>query len=80
MFNHLVFHQKPHHSLSHSVAREIYQGWLKAQQVVNEQDPADLDEIDEKSDSNIDDGMHILSVISKLQVYINFAESELKIV
>ena len=29
MFNHLVYHQKPHHGLRHSTAREIYQEWMK---------------------------------------------------
>ena len=29
MFNHLVYHQKPHHGLRHSTAREIYQEWTK---------------------------------------------------
>ena len=29
MFNHLVYHQRPHHGLKHSTATEIFQGWLK---------------------------------------------------
>lgn len=71
MFNHLVYHQKPHHSLSHSTAREIHQGWLDAQKVVNENESANTDDITKKSDSNIDDGMHKhgfkLSVVVRLQ-------------
>ena len=58
MFNHLVYNQTPHHSISHSTAREMYQGWLDPQQVVNESEFAITDDITKKSDLNIDDGMY----------------------
>ena len=53
MFNHLVYNQTPHHSISHSTAREMYQGWLDSQQVVNESEFAITDDITKKSDLNI---------------------------
>ena len=42
MFNHLVYHQKPHHGLKHSTAREIYQKWIKHHDTISPS-PKDID-------------------------------------
>ena len=42
MFNHLVYHQKPHHGLRHSTAREIYQEWMKQHNTISS-NPKNID-------------------------------------
>ena len=51
MFNHLVYHQKPHHGLRHSTAREIYQEWIKHHNTIST-NPKNID-LEPKEQANI---------------------------
>ena len=51
MFNHLVYHQKPHHGLRHSTAREIYQEWMKHHNTISSS-PKNID-LEPKERTNI---------------------------
>ena len=51
MFNHLVYHQKPHHGLRHSTAREIYQEWIKHHYTISS-NPKNID-FEPKEQTNI---------------------------
>ena len=51
MFNHLVYHQKPHHGLRHSTAREIYQEWMKHHNTISS-NPKNID-LEPKERTNI---------------------------
>ena len=51
MFNHLVYHQKPHHGLRHSTAREIYQEWMKHHNTISS-NPKNID-LEPKEQTNI---------------------------
>ena len=51
MFNHLVYHQKPHHGLRHSTAREIYQEWMKHHNTISS-NPKNID-FEPKEQTNI---------------------------